>query len=356
MGVVSSTFDSVTNLVDSTFKGVGDVLSGDVSKGLKELVPAAVTAGTMYMTGGMGGGLESMLAEDAASLAAQGLAEDQIASTLATQYGVDAFVASDAASLASSGLGADQIANTLSSSYGAASGGTGLGDLASQIGDQVGDFPTSGSFGSPTATGVKEAAQTLLNQNATTAAGGSALQTLKDLAGYAKTGSQLIGGVNTILGGTKLAQGSGIKPGAADPYAQFRAGNAVQLNALLQDPSTITTDPQYKFLLSQGLQGLQAQQAAQGRLVSGGALLQGQQFGQQLAQSSYADKVKTLAQLSGATQAPATGAYYGSNIGTNNTFSTLAGMNTIAQGIGQVSNPLATLYSMYNSGTPTVTG
>lgn len=349
MGVVNS----VVKTVESAFKGVEDIFSGNISQGLGELVPAAVTAGTMYLTGGMGGGLESMLAEDAAALTAQGLAEDQVASTLATQYGVDAFVASDAASLASSGLGADQIASTLTSSYGTTPE---ISNLATQIGDQAGDFPTTGGFGSPTAPGVQEAAKVLMDTNATTAAGGSALQTLKDLAGYAKTGSQLIGGVNTILGGNKLMGGTGVKPGAADPYAAYRPANAAQLNELLQNPSTITSDPQYKFLLSQGLQGLQAQQAAQGRLVSGGALLQGQQFGQQLAQSSYADKVKTLAQLSGASQAPATGAYYGSNIGTNNTFSTLAGMNTIAQGIGQVSNPLATLYSMYNSGTPTVTG
>lgn len=353
MGVVSSTVDSITNVVDSAFKGVGSILEGDISQGVKELAPAAIAAGTMYFTGGMGGGLESMLAEDAAALTAQGLAEDQIAATLAEQYGVADFVAADAANLASSGLGSEQIASTLTSSYGTAPE---ISNLATQIGDQAGDFPISGGFGSPTAPGVSNATQALLNSNATTAAGGSALQTLKDLAGYAKTGSQLIGGVNTILGGSKLMGGTGIKPGAADPYAQFRSGNAAQLNALLADPSTITSDPQYKFLLSQGLQGLQAQQAAQGRLVSGGALLQGQQFGQQLAQSSYADKVKTLAQLSGATQAPATGAYYGSNIGTNNTFSTLAGMNTIGQGIGQVANPLATLYSMYNSGTPTVTG
>ena len=103
-------------------------------------------------------------AADAASLAAQGLTESQIAQTLAMS-GVDAFVAADAAALASSGLSQAAIAQNLAA--------TGLNAYqASQaaalpvIGDQPGDYPMTGGYGNPTAPGVKEATQKLLDYNA----------------------------------------------------------------------------------------------------------------------------------------------------------------------------------------------
>ena len=98
-----------------------------------------------------------------------------------------------------------------------------------------------------------------------------------------------------------------------------------------------------------------AQQAAQGRLVSGGALLQGQQFGQNLASQSYADQLKTLMALSGAGQAPGTGATAMQNIAASNLGSGYGGWQAIAGGLGQVSNPLATLYSNYNNPSPNPT-
>jgi hypothetical protein len=110
-------------------------------------------------------------AADAAGLAAQGLTESQIAQTLAMS-GVDAFVAADAAALAASGLSQSAIAQNLAA--------TGLQAYqASQaagfpvIGDQPGDFPMEGSYGTPTAPGVKEATQKLLDYNAAYATGGT---------------------------------------------------------------------------------------------------------------------------------------------------------------------------------------
>jgi hypothetical protein len=120
----------------------------------------------------------------------------------------------------------------------------------------------------------------------------------------------------------------------------------------MSNPNSVTQTPAYQFNLSQGLQGLQAQQAAQGRLVSGGALLQGQQFGQNLAQQSYQDQLKTLMSLSGANQSPGTGATAMSNVGASNLGSTLGGWQSIAGGFGQVSNPLATLYANFNNPSP----
>ena len=130
--------------------------------------------------------------------------------------------------------------------------------------------------------------------------------TLGDLAGYAKTGAQLIGGIGQLGQASKLLGGGGAtKPGVADPYAAYRPQAASQLQNLLSDPSTITSTPGYQFNLQQYMQQLQAKQASQGSLVGGGALLQAGQMGQQYATSSLQQQQQLLAQLSGATQSPA---------------------------------------------------
>ena len=122
----------------------------------------------------------------------------------------------------------------------------------------------------------------------------------------------------------------------------------------MQNPQTITTTPGYQFNLGQGLQALQAAQAAQGRLVSGGGLLQAQQFGQQYATSNLQQQQQLLAQLAGATQAPATGATAQAGLTAGQLGGTLGGAQAIASGLGGVINPLATLYSQYNQPSPSV--
>lgn len=109
-------------------------------------------------------------AADATSLAAQGLTESQIASTLASS-GVESFIAADAAALASQGLSQQAIAQNLAA--------TGLNAYTTAqasgfpvIGDQAGDYPLTGSYGNPLAEGVKEATQNLLDYNANYATGG----------------------------------------------------------------------------------------------------------------------------------------------------------------------------------------
>ena len=179
--------------------------------------------------------------------------------------------------------------------------------------------------------------------------------TLGQLAGYAKTGAQLIGGIGQLGQAASLLGGGGqTKPGVADPYAQYRSQNAAQLQNLLSNPSTITSTPGYQFNLQQGLQAQQAQQAAQGRLVSGGGLLQAQQFGQQYATSSLQQQQALLAQLSGATQSPAGAAQaqQGINFGQSGAFN--YGLQTLASGVNGVANPLATLYAQYNQSSPSV--
>jgi len=178
--------------------------------------------------------------------------------------------------------------------------------------------------------------------------------TLGDLAGYAKTGAQIVGGLGQLAGGAKMLGGTGVKPQQADPYAAYRSQAASQLQNLLANPNTITSTPGYQFNLQQGLQTQQAQQAAQGRLVSGGALLQAQQFGQQYATSNLQQQQALLSQLSGATQAPGTGATAQQNIAQSNIGGFAGGLSALATGAQGVLNPLQTLYSQYNQSSPSV--
>ena len=179
--------------------------------------------------------------------------------------------------------------------------------------------------------------------------------TLGQLAGYAKTGAQLIGGIGQLGQAASLLGGGGqTKPGVADPYAQYRSQNAAQLQNLLSNPSTITSTPGYQFNLQQGLQAQQAQQAAQGRLVSGGGLLQAQQFGQQYATSNLQQQQNLLATLSGANQAPAGAAQAQQGINFGQVGAGALGLQQLAGGAANVLNPLATLYAQYNNPSPSV--
>ena len=254
-----------------------------------------------------------MIAQDALGMKAQGLGAEQIAQNLTQSYGIDQYAAANVAGMATGGSNAAQIAGVLAGDY-----GTQMAGVAGQ--------------------GL----------------------TLADIVSGAKTGAQIIGGVGNIAGGVgkmlggsqAIQQGRQVQPGQADPFAQYRPQYAAQLQSLMANPNSVTQTPGYQFNLAQGLQGLQAQQAAQGRLVSGGALLQGQQFGQNLASQSYNDQLKTLMALSGAGQSPATGATGMQSVGASNLASTLGGWQSIAGGFGQVSNPLATLYANFNNPSP----
>jgi hypothetical protein len=179
--------------------------------------------------------------------------------------------------------------------------------------------------------------------------------TLGQLAGYAKTGAQLIGGIGQLgQAGALLGGGGQTKPGVADPYAQYRPQNAAQLQNLLSNPSTITSTPGYQFNLQQGLNAQTAKQAAQGRLVSGGALLEANQFGQQYATSSLQQQQALLAQLSGATQSPAGAAQAQQGINFGQVGAGALGLQQLAGGAANVLNPLATLYAQYNNPSPSV--
>ena len=242
--------------------------------------------------------------------------------------------------LLQAGLTAEQIAQaggTAAQLEGAAAG-------AESVPFQLAD----GSMGSIQGGNILDAAGNIV-------AKGGVGTTLGDLAGYAKTGAQLIGGIGQLGQAASLLGGGGqTKPGVADPYAQYRSQAASQLQNLLANPNTITSTPGYQFNLQQGLQAQQAQQAAQGRLVSGGGLLQAQQFGQQYATSSLQQQQNLLATLSGANQAPAGAAQAQQGINFGQVGAGALGLQQLAGGASNVLNPLQTLYSQYNQPSPSV--
>ena len=241
--------------------------------------------------------------------------------------------------LLQAGLTAEQIAQaggTAAQLEGAAAG-------AESVPFQLAD----GSMGSIQGGNILDAAGNIV-------AKGGVGTTLGDLAGYAKTGAQLIGGIGQLGQAASLLGGGATKPGVADPYAAYRSQAASQLQNLLANPNTITSTPGYQFNLQQGLQAQQAQQAAQGRLVSGGGLLQAQQFGQQYATSSLQQQQNLLATLSGANQAPAGAAQAQQGINFGQAGLGALGLQQLAGGAANVLNPLQTLYSQYNQSSPSV--
>jgi hypothetical protein len=317
----------MSDSVSSFFSGVGQTISqgvqdlgtglASVDKSVGEFVPGGwgTLAGLAAAPFTGGASLSEMIAADAADLAAQGIGQEQIAQIMAQNYGIDEFAAANVAGMAAAGTGASDIASTLAADYGTQL--TGLGGQAAS------------------------AASTASN--------------VGNLVKYAKTGSDIIGGLGKLAGGAyAMNAGRQINPAAADPFSPYRSQYAAQLQGLMANPQTVTSTPGYQFNLSQGLQGLQAQQAAQGRLVSGGALIQGQQYGQNLAQQTYQQQLQNLAGLSGATQAPGTGATAQANLLGGQLGATLGGAQAIAGGLGGVLNPLATLYANYNNPSPSV--
>lgn len=351
--VVNTVSDAVSSVSDSVSQGFSDLgLGGSVQpvvtpivdaglalSGNPELIPAfnaadtlattgnvgqaALSGGTAYLGGQIGGGLSSlmgdgtsnltdMIGQDAMSMQAQGLSADQIAQNLQQSYGIDQYAAQNAAGIATGGGSAADIASTLGGDY-----GTNMTGVPASEGTSLGDI----------------------------------LKTAQSGAGIVGGLAKMAGGVGAIQAGQQAGQYAK----QADPFAQYRSGYAAQLSNLLANPQTITSTPGYQFNLGQGLQAMQAQQAAQGRLVSGGGLLQAQQFGQQYAQSNLQQQQALLAQLSGATQSPATGATAQAGLTAGQLGGTLGGAQAIAGGLGQVLNPLQTLYSNYNNPSPSVT-
>lgn len=128
-GGVKDVVSDVAGGVKDVVTGVGDVVS-DIGSSLDDFVNdtvgwptvAAVISATtglptnLFSTAGSAAAADAaFVAADAAQLAAQGLSQAQIASTL-TSSGVQSFIAADAAALAASGLSDTAIAQNLTQS------------------------------------------------------------------------------------------------------------------------------------------------------------------------------------------------------------------------------------------------
>jgi hypothetical protein len=105
--------------------------------------------------------------------------------------------------------------------------------------------------------------------------------------------------------------GQGQSPTAAqqnaDPYAQYRASAATQLNDLMANPNLVYGMPGYNFAQEQGAKNIQRQAAATGQSISGNTLASLQKQGSATAQDWFNNYVGQLTQQAGANQAPAVG-------------------------------------------------
>jgi len=126
------------------------------------------------------------------------------------------------------------------------------------------------------------------------------LQGISDAASLASTGYGIYQGVNlTRDANTVLSQ--------SNPFGQYRGIYGQDLLQLIQDPSSLTKQPGYQFLMDQGTAAIDRSAAAPGGVGfgSGAEALQLEQFGQGLASSFYNQQTGLLAQLAGANINPA---------------------------------------------------
>lgn len=102
------------------------------------------------------------------------------------------------------------------------------------------------------------------------------------------------------------------------PLLDLRNQTLPQINALMADPSSITSDPGYQFGLDQGMKSLDQSAASRGMLYSGAQMKGAQQFGQDYAGTKLTDSLNRLMGVAGLGQVGASGnAQAGQNYGTN---------------------------------------
>lgn len=112
-------------------------------------------------------------------------------------------------------------------------------------------------------------------------------------------------GVGSAVAGAAVSSalapsGGGGGQSAADPFAADRPIYRQKLLDLINNPSSITSDPGYNFGLNTGINSVQGSAAAKGMLNSGNALADVYQFGQNYATGYLQNQELFLAQLGGA--------------------------------------------------------
>ena len=162
-------------------------------------------------------------------------------------------------------------------------------------------------------------------------------------------GVAIAGGVNSLTGGgVTNALGMGNKSGApntspgqstqADPYGQYRPGDAALLQKYYNDPSMITNDPGFQAQQNAGMQTTQRGLAASGQSQSGNEQTALNQFGQSSFNSYRQQMITNLMGSSGAGTNPAGGvtATTGQNQLQNSQFN--SGMSGVASGLGNLNS------------------
>ena len=136
-----------------------------------------------------------------------------------------------------------------------------------------------------------------------TGGAGDMLSTFKGAmnSDWGKLGMGALDAFGSYMGGKESAKGMKDAQKAANPFAKYRKGYAERLGQLYDDPSYLENDPGYQFRFNQGMKAMNATSAAKGSRLSGGAMLEAQQFGQGLAAQMRQQEIQNLSQLSGAT-------------------------------------------------------
>lgn len=132
----------------------------------------------------------------------------------------------------------------------------------------------------------------------------------KGRAGYGAAVESLSAGKKEALG--YLQPYMGIGEEAISPLSQLLLGKSYDPEtgdftevSPEERMSAFTASPDYQFRLDQGQKQLEASQAAKGGLLSGRAMIEAQQFGQNTASSEYGDYLQRLMGLVGTGQASA---------------------------------------------------
>lgn len=131
----------------------------------------------------------------------------------------------------------------------------------------------------------------------------------KEIQGYKNAGADMV----------ELGKQAGIASQYADPYQQYRAGDAATLNAYVTGTKSITTDPGYQFTQNEAANQVSRAAAARGMNQSGNVMAALQQRGSDIASQQYGTILDRLTGLAGATpqNAIAGGQIYGNMMTTS---------------------------------------
>ena len=173
----------------------------------------------------------------------------------------------------------------------------------------------------------------------------------------AAVGSAVVGSAVSSALAPSPSGGAQQAAGAADPFASQRGQYQSMLSNLINNPSSITSQPGYQFNLDQGLKSVQASAAANGMLNSGNVLTSLQQYGSNYASNQLQNQELLLAQLAGANVgSPGTAGQILQNQNQANQQSASALGNAVGGAVSQGVNYLGNNYGgSYSGGDPFAT-